>query len=269
MRLTKLYKVIIISAILTALILITFTLPHQGQQNRSNLSLIRPAFLNTAHAQESTSPFDIGAKLDEEAGISAYYKSTVAVDLNLAKTAFRTIETQTSDYIIGSVAITNYPEHYDAHVYVNKDGWMVAYYLRPDPVAKILDVKSQSLNATKLKNALAAVAGAAGAPFTTETYYDFRYPNATQIMLIAENYGSGNDFYVQIPSSFGYFERSWGLYSSGGSAFFKLNGTNLSASYSGEGTYYGVITASQLVPDVQHHVEVDDYGVLVIVYNAP
>jgi hypothetical protein len=269
MKLSRTIQIVLASLVVTAVILVGLAWPRQAQGDRHSMALSRPPFLDSAHAQEEqTAVSDIGAKLDAEAGISAYYKSTVPIDLTTAKTAFRTIETQTSDYIIGSVAITGYLEHYDAHVYVHKDGWMLAYYLRADPVGKILDVKAQSLNATKLKSALAAVAGAAGAPFTTETYYDFRYPNATQMMLVAEDYANGNDFYIQIPSSYGYYERSFGLLNTGQGYAFNLNGTNLSLDYM-DGAGYGVITASQMVPDVEHHITVDDYGVLVLVYSVP
>jgi hypothetical protein len=42
-------------------------------------------------------------------------------------------------------------------------------------------------------------------------YYDFRYPNATNLMLIAEAiYDGGSDsFEFKLPSDFTYYERSW------------------------------------------------------------
>jgi hypothetical protein len=273
MKLSRTTQLILAGLIVVAVIVVGFALPRSTQGDRNALPLSRPPFLDVAHAQEGQDAvLDIGAKLDAEAGISAYYKSTVPIDLNTAKTAFRTIEIQTSDYIVGSVAITGYLEHYDAHVYVHKDGWMLAYYLRPDPVGKILDVKAQSINSTKLKSALAAVAGAAGAPFTTESYYDFRYPNATHMLLVSEDEANGNDFNIQLPSSYGYYERSWGLTGEGsyGYSYFKLNGADLTPSFWGDFTGYGVITAGQMVSDVQHHIMINNrYGVLALVYSVP
>ena len=86
-----------------------------------------PGFVR--NAQASTSDFDIAAKLDVEAGISAWFKSPDAINLNQVRSQFRTIELETTDYIIGSVPVAGYLETADAHVYVHRDGWILAYYL--------------------------------------------------------------------------------------------------------------------------------------------
>jgi hypothetical protein len=71
------------------------------------------------------------------------------------------------------------------------------------------------------------------------TYYDFRYPNATHLMLIVEWVYNGTDsFEINIPGSFAYYERSWSL------------GTNDRASYQLDG------------------VTVSDAGCLYVVYTA-
>ena len=178
-----------------------------------SLRLEAPTFVRTAYAQEHPDAFDLGAYLDQEAGISAYYKSASAITLSQVRSTFRTIETETADYIIGSVAVTNYAEeNFDAHVYVHKTGWILAYYLKTDPVSKIIDVRGQTINATKLKAVISIVAGAAGAPFTDVTYYDFRYPNATNMLFVAEDDNNGNSFTITVPSTYGYFERGWAAY---------------------------------------------------------
>jgi len=65
----------------------------------------------------------------DEAGISAYVKATTSsIDLNDAKSAFASIERETSDYIIGTIALTYHSEEEYPHVYVSTDGWIVAYY---------------------------------------------------------------------------------------------------------------------------------------------
>lgn len=108
------------------------------------LALQAPPFVNVAHAAAaSQGTFDLGAYLDQEAGISAYYKSPDAITLSQVRGQFRTIEMETPDFIIGSVAVPNYEEHFDVHVYVHNNGWILAYYLRADPVNKIIDVKAR------------------------------------------------------------------------------------------------------------------------------
>ncbi len=122
---------------------ISSTAPQIG--GGQTLRLEAPPFIRTAYAQENSTAFDLGAYLDQEAGISAYYKSPDAITLSQVRGQFRTIETETADYIIGSVAVPNYPEeNFDAHVYVHTTGWILAYYLRVDPVSKILDVRGKT-----------------------------------------------------------------------------------------------------------------------------
>ena len=165
--------------------------------NSETTALQPPTFLKAAHAADNA---DVLARIDEEAGISAYYKTPDAITINQVRSVFRVIETETADYILGSVAVPNYVEHYDVHVYVHRTGWILAYYLRVDAVSKILDVVAQTISTTKLKTVVSTVAITAGAPFTDVTYYDFRYPNATHMLLVAEDDVSGNTFTIKLPS---------------------------------------------------------------------
>lgn len=226
-----------------------------------------PPFIQVAHAQAP----DIGEMLDEEAGISAWYQAPGTIDLQQVASVFTTIELQTTEYLVGSVDVPNYPEICDAHVYVHVDGWILAYYLNHDPVSKIVHVKGQTLDTTILKDVVAIVAGAAGQPVTGVNYYDFRYPNATNILFVAENLDSdGNEFTIEIPSAFAYFERGWALWDGGSSEYFRVNGVNRPNTVYWDGTSgYGTITAAQFIPDTPHTIEVDNYGVLVIVYRVP
>jgi hypothetical protein len=243
-----------------------------GNQEKSPLpeavfKLSAPGFVKQAFA--GTTP--LGDYLDSEAGISAYYDSEFSINLNNAKNAFRTIETQTEDYIIGSVAVPNYVEHFDPHVYVHTSGWIMAYYLRSDPVSKIVDTKGYTISSTLLKTVVGKVAAEAGVPFTDVTYYDFRYPNATNMILVAEDSGVGDKtFTIKIPSSYGYYERGWNV--AGSSCTFRLNGVNNPNIIYNTFTHkYGTLTASQLLPEVDHTVELPsanrNYGVLIIIYR--
>ena len=239
--------------------------PKQQTGHNQELALAAPPFIQVAHAGVP----EIAEMLDDEAGISAWYQAPGTIDLDLVRDEFTTIELDTGEYIVGSVAAPNYPEHYDVHIYVHQDGWILAYYLQNDPVAKIVDVRAQSLDTTILKNVVAVVAGAAGMPVTSVNYYDFRYPNATNILLIAELISNGNDFTIQIPSIYGYFEYSWSLWNGAGGAYFRLNGTNMTSIYYDGTSGYGTLTTAQFLPDITHTITVDDYGVLAIVYRVP
>ena len=96
----------------------------------NTLALQAPPFINVARSEEaSPTDFDLGAYLDQEAGISAYFHSPDAITLSQVRGQFRTIEMETPDFIIGSVPVANYIENFDAHVYVHTSGWILAYYL--------------------------------------------------------------------------------------------------------------------------------------------
>ncbi len=238
------------------------------------LQLVAPPFVRTAYAQENPTVFDLGAYLDQEAGISAYYKSPNAITLSQVRSTFRTIETETADYIIGSVAVTSYPEHFDAHVYIHKTGWILAYYLRTDPTSKIIDTNSHALNTTNLKTVVLTVAAAAGVAVMDVTYYDFRYPNATNIVMVAEDHINGTSFTISVPSTYAYYERGWALYDDYSSRDFYFDGTNRpNQAYWDGNTGYGTMTASQVLPDTTHTVSISyegySYGVLILEYQVP
>lgn len=98
------------------------------------------------YAQENNSfnmsPLDEGLAglsfLEDEAGISAYGQVSSA-NLDLAENAFKNIEKKTSEYIIGSVALPDYGETDDVHVYVDISGWIIAYYRNTEKASKIID----------------------------------------------------------------------------------------------------------------------------------
>lgn len=255
-------------SILLILLVLPFTIVNRQKfevGKRYTFNLKPPAFVQEAYAGTS----QIGQYLDSEAGISAYYQSSVPIDLSQAKTAYKTIETETPDYIIGSVSIPNYGSHFDAHVYVHKTGWIMAYYFQDEPVSKIIDVKAQTINTTLLKTAVSIVANAAGVPFSDVTYYNFRYPNATKILLVSEKNTTGNTFTIQAPSSFGYFERSWIVLTNGSIGMaISIDGVgNPNKLWDTGSIKYGTLNASQFLLDTEHTVSGGIYGVLAIVYR--
>ena len=187
---------------------------HREPEDRADsLALSAPPFVRAAHAAPMCQ--FAASFLDDEAGIAAYTQVAGRIDLSLVRDEFRTIERETSEYIVGSVGIPDYPEEHDPHVYVDTDGWVLAYYLAHEPASHIMDLRHYdgvTIANTKLENAMGEVITAAlGEVSFTATYYHFQYPNATHVMLIAEaNYGSGDDsFDVQLPNDFVYYERSW------------------------------------------------------------
>jgi hypothetical protein len=256
---------LVLALVLT--VVLAFTLvskPDQQAQSRNTIALQAPPFVGQALAEEDgPEAFDLGAYLDQEAGISAYFQAS-PITLSMVRGLFRTIEMETADYIIGSIPASGYYEHFDVHVYIHKDGWILAYYLKQDPVAKIVDIKANTITTTKLKNVVSQVAATAGSAFSDVTYYDFRFPTATNMMLVFEDDANGFDYSILLPSAYGYFERSYT-----DTWYFKVDNVELTPSYNDNGIEYGFITAGQLMPDVTHNIVARYSSVLAIVYRVP
>ena len=267
------YRFLLIGVVALALVA-GFTLTGGGQDGgpEGALSLQAPAFVRAAEGDGSAASAQVTAQLAAEAGISAYLQTSSPINLSLIEGEFRTIETRTDDYIIGSVPVPDHPEHFDVHVYVHKDGWILAYYMNNEPTAKIVDVRGWTISSTKLETVISIIAGTLGEPMTGLKYYDFRYPNATHILMVAEDHHDGREFYIEMPTEYGYSERSFAVYSSDsrGQNLY-INGSAASRTWVGSNMAYGSIPASQLLPGQTHKVNLHSmgstYGVLVITYR--
>jgi hypothetical protein len=122
------------------------------------------------------------------------------------------------------VELTGLPKTEDVHVYVSKSGWIVAYYLKNEPVSKIMQWQNYNggaITTTKLADAITKVAGQAGVGYSPIKYYNFEYPEANRLMIIADlNIGGGTDsFDFKIPSGFTLAEASYSHYDMGHGSF--------------------------------------------------
>jgi len=178
------------------------------------LTLVRPAL---AYAADSSSL----TFLDEEAGISLYTNVNQTLDLTRAKSIYRTIEKETTDYIIGSVALPNLPQSDDVHCFVHKNGWIVVYYLKSELTSKIIDwhyYTGAKLSKDKLQAGLKKVCNALGITANNLNYYHFQYPQANKILIIIDSQKgpSENIFTYTIPPECNIFEGSWSHYTTSG-----------------------------------------------------
>ncbi len=196
---------------LCAMLLIN-SLPQKGK-TVPTLSLVKPAF---AQAAGSSITF-----LDEEAGISLYADMKQPIDLAKAKSAFRVIEMENPDYIVGSVSLPNLPESDDVHCFVHKSGWIVIYYLKDEPTSKIIDWQyyAGKLLKNKLQTGMEKVCTALGVTTSDTKYYHFQYPQANKLLIIIDSQtGLGEDsFTYQIPDECTVYEGSWSHYACSGS----------------------------------------------------
>jgi len=240
--------------------------------------LVNPVF---AQSVSSETTF-----LEEEAGMSIYVNIGRSIDLAVAKTVYRTIEKETSNYTVGSVPLPSLPESEDVHCFVHKDGWIVAYYLRGEPIGKIVDWNLWSggkLTKNKLQVGLEQMTNALGVSVTGAKYYHFQYSNANKCMLIVETLvvGGEDSFNVTIPSTFVVYERSWSHYAEytyygNYPSYFKIDGNTINSIATDGQTKYGTLTVAQLIPDITHRVSVSGqysarlYGVCIaLAYQEP
>jgi hypothetical protein len=101
-----------------------------------------------------------------------------------------------------------------------------------------------------------------GLPLSSTNYYDFRYPNANRIMIVVDGQWveGTNTFDIKIPSDVRVYDRSYThwLGDSEGSSF-KLDGTEISSLGLCTDCWnwqYGKLTATQLMPNEFHNIEV-------------
>ena len=148
----------------------------------------------------------------DEAGISAYVKAKSSINLATVKPALATIERETDDYIIGTVAMSGHSEEQYPHVYVSTDGWVVAYYPRDRSSGWLLPWYYYSggpISTTTLKETVVKVCTQIGGTTTGLKYYDFRHPDATKMMIIVESTTGSNWFKVTIPTNFTVYRVDW------------------------------------------------------------
>ncbi len=220
-----------------------------------------------------------------ESGISAYVNVGKAIDLNQAAGAYKLIEDKTSTYVIGTVWVPNSTVYELPHIFTSADGWIMAYYPKEQVRSMIMqwgqyDPNNPTLsqmNTTRLEDAISNVSSAVGVDYSTiksnTKYYDFQYPDANRLTIIAQSRATNGigSFKFRIPSEYNLSDASWAYYSYnslgcgyyGCNSWFNLDNNRLSGtdgqfnhnSESGGCTgcaerYYGTINA--LTKDVLH-----------------
>ena len=258
-------ELLVAALLFTAVGLLLFQ-PARTAEASNAIPLQAPRF-QAANPQDAAALAAIG----DEAGIAAYFNAGSAVTLATVRDRFRTIEAETADYIIGSVDVADYPEAFDVHVYVHRDGWFMAYYLAADPTSKMVDLLGYAGGTsvgTIFEEVLTIMASEAGVTYPGVTFWHFRYPNANRLMLIVEDVPDGNTFTVKLPSSYVFFERAWGVEGDR----WRLNGEEM-VSGGANPVRVGTLSAAQMVPNTTYTIGVgywdSESGVLALVYQAP
>ena len=173
-------------------------------------------FVPPAFAQSTSESMTF---LEEEAGMSMYVNIGQSIDLSVAKNVYKTIEKETSNYIIGSFSLPNFPETEDVHCFIHTDGWIVIYYLKHEPISKIIDWTYYSdetgLTKTKLQVGLEKMGSNLGVTITNAKYYNFNRPDADKWVVIIDVLADDafttaeDSFNFMIPGEIMVYEGSW------------------------------------------------------------
>ena len=125
------------------------------------------------------------------------------------------------------------------------------------------------------------ICDAAGVLSGDMEYYDFKYPNAEKLMMVADaQWEEGTDeFNIRLPSEFVFYERSYSHYAIITVDRFdflskmEIDGSEIS-SIQGESANYGLLSPSQLPPNEFHTIKLTAphwtqkaFGAIVLVYR--
>lgn len=157
-----------------------------------------------------------------EAGIAAYINTGQAIDIEKIKTIFYRVEEVGDNYIVGKTSIPNYGANMGVSVYADTDGWIVAYLKSDESASAIMQWGSTDqvnnpsigvIKSTTLEDALYKAGDAAGVGIVANKikYYDFEFPNANRMMIIAKTQAtSGSSIHqIEIPEDCILFEASY------------------------------------------------------------
>ena len=196
-------KILVIAVVICMALLISIQLPKEVERGEIPPTVLA---LEAPRGLENESAF-IGA------GISAYTNIGKQINLSLAEEAFKGVEFRGDDYVIGIVSVSG-SEDDDVHAYVQKDGWIVAYYPDHQLVPKIIkDLMNPADN--KLEDALNKVCEKLNVTSFQINYYHFKYPEANAMLIAgdkAEKCGNGctnNAFNIIVPSNITVYEICW------------------------------------------------------------
>lgn len=169
---------------------------------------------------------------EEEAGISAYTKTEdINKDNNVTKineaVAFfeslgegMLIENKNT-HAIGKIPVKIEVEEYSFYlypfVYIDLEGWIVAYFHKDDPTSKIIQWTNyvpSSISSSVLEDALSKVTTELTLSYPSLNYYHFQYPEAKKMTIIIDTVisheTSVNNFSVTIPGTT--YESSYSLF---------------------------------------------------------
>ena len=251
----KITKPIIFLFVVLACVLLIKPLVLAGESKGklAEILLTQPVF-----AQQATAfPAD-------EAGISAYVNVGQNIDLAKAKSALRGIQAEGDNHVIGIIELTGLPEEEFPHMYISSDGWILAYYSKFAPASRIMHwgkYGGGTIETTTLQEAISNIGPTIGVDLTqlgvSIGYYNFKYPDATNLTIAVDVTEEKDTFSYSIPSSATLYEASFSHYSTGGDSRLYVNDQRISETDE-DASYLdcNYLEDPYLLPDKSHVMEI-------------
>ena len=227
----------------------------------NSFSLVAPAFAQGIPSDQ----FPMN-----EAGISAYVNANQGIDLGKARTLFKGVEADTGSYIVGTVELPGHTEEMWPHVWIDKSGWILAYYPKTEPTSRIMQwygYQRDVITTTTLRDTVMQICQKLGINLPTFDadmhYYHFQYPEATKILIAVDTTSGSDAFKFTVPYGITLYDAAWSHYAAsvGGCSWSsdrwtesKIDGTRLHRAGGGTYSVCGTVENQYLTPGNPHSV---------------
>jgi len=177
------------------------------------------------HAETPLAPPGVGKAFPAHtAGIAAYAKVDQQLNMERVKTVFSEFVAQGDNYIVGIIEIDNFGGKSQVHLYLDSDGWLVAFLQRGTPSAAMMqwnpadqwEPRIGAITRNVLLDAILKATKADGISYLPEVgYYDFSHPTATHMTLFVKTIADPGTALAQVemPATWQLFEASFSHYS--------------------------------------------------------
>ena len=177
----------------------------------------------------------------DEAGISAYVNIGQNISLEDAVSAYYQIEELSATHALGKINIVNGGEGLDTiYVYVDVDGWIVAYLAKADYTARMIqwtdiNLTNPVFERTTLSDAISKMCDSIGINYSNIEsnieYYDFEYPDADKMLIFTNIRTTTGDDYITalVPDIYTLYEASFSLTRHDGLTNLYIDGTKVAS----------------------------------------
>jgi len=198
---------------------IGYDVSNQQTAPDDTIRLVAPPFVHIVSAAEPLAAGD--AFPQSEAGFCSWILVSDPIDLEKAVTVYSQIEDLGMDHARGIIPIANLRITEGVHVYVDTDGYIIAYFDYTDPASRAIKWEGQNFGAPvvafltdrAIEEMCTALGISYGAYEDQLLRFDFNYPSATTMMVFENTNAGGTDDYVTFlfPESHTLYEASYSL----------------------------------------------------------